>query len=83
MRSQKDCWSDSFNSLDWQRQVSLTKNLIELVRQQRPAQLDSWLERAKNSALKLFKRFAKGLSDDYDAAKAGVTFEVSHGQVED
>ncbi len=34
------------------------------------------------SSVRAFQRFAKSLMDDYDAVKAGVTLEVSNGQVE-
>ncbi|NEZ57548.1 transposase, partial [Adonisia turfae] len=53
-----------------------------LVRQRLPAQLDNWLEKAKNTTVKVFQSFAKGLDEDYDAVKAGVTLEVSNGPVE-
>ena len=47
-----------------------------------PDALDSWLETAKNSTIKAFQSFAKGLIEDYEAVKAGVTLEVSNGPVE-
>ena len=33
-------------------------------------------------SIKAFQTFANGLTEDYDAVKAGVTLEVSNGQVE-
>lgn len=62
--------------------VSLTQSFLHLVRQRLPAQLDAWLTDALNSSIKAFESFAKGLQEDYDAVKAGVTMEVSNGQVE-
>lgn len=62
--------------------VSLTQGFLHLVRQRRPEQLDDWLTDALNSSIKAFESFAKGLHEDYDAVKAGVTLEVSNGQVE-
>ena len=62
--------------------ISLAQGFIEFVRQRLPEKLDSWLEKAKNSSIKAFQSFAKGLKDDYDAVKAGVTLEVSNGPVE-
>ncbi len=62
--------------------IQLSQGFLKLVRERLPEQLDTWLERAKNSTLKAFQRFAKGLNDDYDAVKAGVTLEVNNGQVE-
>ena len=62
--------------------IRLTQDFISLVRQRLPAQLDNWLEKAKNTTVKAFQSFAKGLGEDYDAVKAGVTLEVSNGTVE-
>lgn len=52
------------------------------MRQRLPEQLDSWLERSKDSAIKVFQSFAKGLKEDYDAVKNGLTLDVSNGPVE-
>ena len=62
--------------------IRLTQGFIDLVRQRLPKQLDSWLEKAKNSAVKAFQSFAKGIEDDYEAVKAGMTLDVSNGPVE-
>jgi transposase len=62
--------------------ITLAQGFIELVRQRLPADLDSWLEKATNSSIKAFQTFAKGLKEDYDAVKAGLTLEVSNGPVE-
>lgn len=62
--------------------IQLSQGFLKLVRERLPEQLDTWLEQAKNSTVKAFQRFAKGLNDDYDAVKAGVTLEVNNGQVE-
>ncbi|MEL6385358.1 MAG: ISL3 family transposase [Cyanobacteria bacterium J06626_18] len=62
--------------------ISLAQGFIKLVRGRLPEQLDNWLARAKDSSVKAFQSFAKGLSDDYDAVKAGVTLDVSNGPVE-
>ena len=62
--------------------ISLTQGFIKLVREQLPKNLDSWLEEAKNSTVKAFQSFAKGLEEDYDAVRAGVTLDVSNGPVE-
>ena len=62
--------------------VTFAQSFLFIVRKRLPQHLDTWLERAKNSALKPFQRFAKGLRDDYDAVKAGMTLEVSNGPVE-
>ena len=62
--------------------ISLAQGFLKIVRQRLPEQLDSWLDKAKNSSIKAFQSFSKGLQEDYDAVKAGVTLEVSNGQVE-
>jgi len=62
--------------------IALAQGFIDLVRQRLPQDLDSWLEKAANSSVRAFQRFAKGLKEDYDAVKAGLTLEVSNGPVE-
>ena len=62
--------------------IELSQGFLELVRQRLPDRLDAWLEKAKNSVVKAFQRFSKGLKEDYDAVKAGVTLEVSNGPME-
>ena len=52
------------------------------MRQRQPEGLDSWLERAAQSGLTAFQRFANGLRDDYKAVKAGLTLRWSTGPVE-
>jgi len=62
--------------------IELTQDFAALVRQRQPEKLDNWLERAAQSALKAFERFAAGLREDYEAVKAGVTLPWSTGPVE-
>jgi len=62
--------------------IDLAQSFLFIVRKRLPQNLDTWLQRAKNSALKPFQSFAKGLLDDYEAVKAALTLEVSNGQVE-
>lgn len=62
--------------------ITLTQSFLFLVRKRLPQHLDNWLDLAKNSSFKPFQTFAKGLSDDYEAVKAGLTLEVSNGPVE-
>lgn len=62
--------------------ISLAQGFMALVRQRLPETLDGWLEKAQNSTVQAFQSFAKGLIEDYDAVKAGVTLEVSNGPVE-
>ena len=62
--------------------ITLAQDFIDLIRQRLPTQLDAWLQAAKASSIKAFQSFAKGLEEDYDAVKAGMTLEVSNGPVE-
>jgi len=62
--------------------IALAQDFAQLVRQRQAQQLDPWLARAAESPLVPLQRFAKGLRDDYDAVKAGVTLPWSNGPVE-
>ena len=62
--------------------IDLAQDFTQLVRQRQPAQLDPWLKRAATRTLEALQRFAKGLYEDYDAVKAGVTLPWSNGPVE-
>jgi transposase len=62
--------------------IELAQDFATLVRQRQPTQLDPWLQRATTSTLEALQRFAKGLHEDYEAVKAGVTLPWSNGPVE-
>jgi transposase len=62
--------------------IALAQNFAQLVRERRPEQLEPWLARAADSSLTPLQRFAKGIRDDYEAVKAGVTLPWSNGPVE-
>jgi transposase len=62
--------------------IALAQDFAQLVRAHQPAQLDPWLARAADSPLTPLQRFAKGIRDDYDAVKAGITLPWSNGPVE-
>jgi transposase len=62
--------------------IDLAQDFAHLVRQRQPQQLEPWLVRATKSAVGAWRRFAKGLRDDFDAVKAGVTLPWSSGPVE-
>jgi transposase len=62
--------------------IALAQDFAQLVRQRQASQLDPWLARAAESPIAPLQRFAKGLRDDYDAVKAGVTVPWSTGPVE-
>jgi transposase len=62
--------------------IDLAQDFATLVRQRQPTQLDPWLKRATTSTLEALRRFATGLSADYEAVKAGVTLPWSTSPVE-
>src|SRR5215475_1151456 len=62
--------------------IDLVQDFATLVRQRQPTQLDPWLKRATTSTLEALRRLAKGLYEDDDAVKAGVTLPWSTGSVE-
>jgi transposase len=62
--------------------VTLAREFTDLLRTRQPDRLESWLERARTSAVAALRRFAQGLRDDYAAIKAGVTVPWSNGPVE-
>jgi transposase len=62
--------------------IELTQDFAHLVRQRQGEHLDAWLARVAQSTIGALQRFAKGLSDDDDAVKAGLTLPWSNGPVE-
>jgi transposase len=62
--------------------IDLAQDFAALVRQRQPERLDPWLQRATTRALQAVQRFAKGLYQDDNAVKAGVTLPWSTGPVE-
>jgi transposase len=62
--------------------IDLAQDFARLVRQRQGSQLDTWMARVAKSTIVALQRFAKGLADDYDAVKAGLTLPWSNGPVE-
>jgi transposase len=62
--------------------IALAQDFVRLVRERQPDHLDPWLAQAAESPLTPLQRFAKGIRDDYEAVKAGVTLPWSNGPVE-
>lgn len=60
----------------------LTQEFLHLVRERRGDLLDAWIETATRSEVAEVGRFARGLWDDYEAVKAGLTLAHSNGQTE-
>jgi transposase len=61
--------------------IDLAQAFARLRRQRQSAQLDAWMARVAKSTIVALQRFAKGLADDYDAVKAGLTLPWSSGPV--
>jgi transposase len=62
--------------------IALAQDFVRRGRGREADQLDPWLARAAESPLGPLQRVAKGLRDDDDAVKAGVTLSWSNGPVE-
>jgi transposase len=62
--------------------IALAQDFTRLVRERQPAQLEPWLARAAESPVVPLQRFAKGLRDDDEAVRAGLTLPWSTGPVE-
>jgi transposase len=62
--------------------IDLAQDFTQMVRQRQPESLERWLQRASTSTVEAIQRFAKGLYEDYDAIKAGVTLPWSSSPVE-
>ena len=67
---------------DLEEAVGLAEAFTALVRDRAPDRLDPWLKRAADGAVQQLRRFAKRLSADYDAVRAGVALAWSNGPVE-
>jgi len=62
--------------------VELAEAFIALVRGREAAQLDTWLQKAENSAVPPLQRFAKRLRADHKAVRAALSLGWSNGQTE-
>jgi transposase len=62
--------------------IALAQDFTRLVRERQSDQLDPWLARAAENPLVPLQRFAKGLCDDSDTVRAGITLPWSTGPVE-
>ena len=62
--------------------IDLAQDFTQMVRQRQPESLDPWLQRVSTSTVEALQRFAKGLYEDYEAVKAGVTLPWSSRPVE-
>ena len=60
----------------------LAQDFGQMIREQRSKMLDAWLERAEDSRIDEFARFAKSLRSDYAAVKAALVYSWSNGATE-
>jgi transposase len=61
---------------------TLTQAFLPLVRERRGDDLEAWMAEAIQSGIESLARFARGLQEDLDAVKAGLTLPWSNGPVE-
>jgi Transposase and inactivated derivatives len=62
--------------------TSLARSFVQMVRERKSEQLDTWLEQARASPLQELRRFALGLDKGYTAVRAALNEPWSTGQVE-
>lgn len=60
----------------------LTRDFTTMVRERRGLELDAWLQSAEVAGIVPLRRFARGLSRDLDAVRAGLIEPWSNGQTE-
>lgn len=60
----------------------MAQSFINMAKNRKAEQLDSWIAGAKESGIAQLKQFAGGLQRDYQAVHAALTMEWSNGQVE-
>ncbi|SRR6266851_334393 len=60
----------------------LSQVFVSMLAERRAQDLDSWLLQAKQSGIREFKSFARGIRRDYAAVKAALSSEWSNGQTE-
>ncbi len=62
--------------------IALAEEFTGLIRDHAPDRLDPWLRRARDSTVRQLQSFAKLLTDDYAAVRAGVALAWSNGPTE-
>ncbi len=65
-----------------QKTIHLARAFAAIVRQQREEKLDAWLEEASKSGYQIWRSFAAGLAQDYDAVRAALRLNWSNGPTE-
>ena len=62
--------------------IELIQKFADLVRNHQPEGLEEWYEKATSCEIKALKSFARGIKEDWEAVKNGMTYQWSNGQVE-
>jgi transposase len=62
--------------------IGLARTFSAIVRQQEHEAFDAWLEQASKSGYLVWKNFAEGLKQDYDAVHAALSLSWSNGPTE-
>jgi len=62
--------------------IELARTFAAIVRQQEHEAFDAWLEQASKSGYLVWKNFAEGLKQDYDAVHAALSLSWSNGPTE-
>lgn len=61
---------------------ALIYDFATMLRERQGQHLDAWIEQATQSGIDDIARFARGLLNDYEAVRAGLTLADSNGQIE-
>jgi len=64
------------------RAHGLSQTFLDMVRERRGADLETWMAGTMHSGIDALARFARGLQDDLAAVTAGLTLEWSNGATE-
>ena len=60
----------------------LTTDFATMIRKRKSKSLDEWLKKAMDAPVSTLKSLARGITRDYDAVKAALTYSYSNGPVE-
>lgn len=60
----------------------LARRFVDMVRQKRPEELDTWLEACAESSVRALRTFAAGIRQDYQAVRSALALPWSNAQTE-
>lgn len=64
------------------RTIQLARDFAAIIRQRQVEKLDTWLVQAEESGYQIWRNFADGLTQDYDAVRAALWLNWSNGPTE-